>query len=193
MNLNGKNIVVYDLEIKNPIEKLSNGWSSMDEMGISVGCAYDYRANRYRVFMDDNIQELVDRLNEPETMVVGFNTVRFDNALLRASKLDLKPDEELNNYDMVQVSRKGARVNNFAKGFKLDEHLKACGLPLKTASGAQAPLLYQEGKIGELIDYCLNDVAQEKALFQWMHFTGLLACGHNSGQFFRIKKPEVKA
>jgi len=80
--LTGKNIVVYDLEIKKPIEECSKGWSSHDEMGISVGCAFDYREMRYRVFMDDNILALVERLNEPNTLIVAFNHVNFDNKLI---------------------------------------------------------------------------------------------------------------
>ena len=102
VNLEGSNIIVYDLEIKKTIEQCSKGWDSLDEMGISVGCAFDYRSMRYRCFMDDNINELVERLNEPDTMIVAFNHIKFDNALLRATGLPLKPDDELHNYDMRQ-------------------------------------------------------------------------------------------
>lgn len=191
MNLKGKNVVVFDLEIKKPVKECSKGWASLDEMGISVGCAYDYRESRYRVFLDDNIQGLVDRLNEPGTLVVAFNHIRFDNELLRKSGFALKPDEELNNYDMLLVSREGARVQPMTPGFKLDDHLKAIGLPQKTGLGANAPLLFKAGKMGELIDYCMNDVTQEKTLFEWMSYTGLLACAHNNRNFFRIRKAEL--
>lgn len=178
--LNGKNIVVYDLEIKKPIDQCSKGWSSHDEMGISVGCAFDYRLMRYRVFMDDNLQELTARLNEPETVVVAFNHISFDNKLLRASGQPLKPDNELNNYDMLVQSRIGANADNYAKGFKLDDHLRALGLPLKTADGAAAPQWWQAGKVGTLVDYCLNDVAQERALFEYIIEHRKVANGYNA-------------
>ncbi len=176
MDLLGKNIVVYDLEIKKPIEECSKGWNSHDEMGISVGCAFDYRSNRYRVFMDDNIKELVDRLNEPGTVVVAFNHIGFDNVLLRQSGLPLNDDANLLNFDMLVESRKAAGAGGFVKGFKLDDHLRVLGLPMKTANGALAPIMYREGKIGELVDYCLNDVTQEKALFEHIVKTKTLAC-----------------
>lgn len=182
MILNGKNIVVYDLEIKKTIEQCSRGWASHDEMGISVGCAFDYRSMRYRVFMDDNIAELVDRLNEPDTLVVAFNHVGFDNKLLRASGFALKPDNDLKNYDMMLVSKDGAGAANekFAKGFKLDDHLKALGMPMKTGEGAIAPILWQEGKIGAVVDYCLNDVMVERMLFEHFATHHTAACAYKS-------------
>lgn len=191
MDLQGKNIVVFDLEIKKPIEECTKGWKSLDEMGISVGCMYDYVTSRFRIFMDDNIQELIDRLNAPETLIVAFNHIQFDNALLRASGHALKPDAELNNYDMLVVSREGAGVKGFGhKGFKLDDHLMATGLPMKTGHGAMAPLLWKEGKMGELIDYCMNDVTQEKNLFEYMLINGRLANVH-SRQGYVIRKPAM--
>lgn len=190
-DLAGKNIVVYDLEIKKTIEQCSRGWDSHDEMGISVGCAYDYRDGRYRVFMDDNVLELVARLNEPGTLVVAFNHVGFDNRLLRATGLPLKPDDELQNYDMLLISRQGAGVGPArTPGFKLDDHLRALGLPLKTANGALAPVWWQEGKQGAVIDYCMNDVTQERALFEYMWVNGKAACQARR-QPYEIELPKV--
>lgn len=190
-DLIGKNIIIYDLEIKNPIENCSKGWNSHDEMGISVGCAFDYRDMRYRVFMDDNMQALVDRLNEIDTLIVAFNHVGFDNKLLRASGFNLKTDEQLMNYDMLYISREGAdTLTSFVKGFKLDDHLRARNLPLKTSEGAIAPLLWQQGKIGALIDYCLNDVTQERALFEDMYITGQTACAYKPDPY-KIALPKL--
>ena len=188
--LNGTNIVVYDLEIKKPIKECSRGWSSHDEMGISVGCAFDYRDMRYRVFMDDNIQELVDRLNEDKTLIVAFNHIGFDNKLIRASGLNLKPDHQLNNYDMLLQSRAAAGcASNFIPGFKLDDHLKALNLPMKTGNGELAPIWWQDGKLGTLIDYCMNDVTQEKNLFEYIVVNNRLACAYNPSGY-KITIPE---
>lgn len=184
--LYGKNIVVYDLEIKKTIDQCSYGWASHDEMGISVGCAFDYRDMRYRVFMDDNIAQLVARLNEVGTLVVAFNHIDFDNKLLRATKGIgewLKPDDQLLNYDMLRVSRLSAGAGLArTPGFRLDDHLSTLGLPMKSGDGAQAPVWWQEGRLGKLIDYCLNDVTQERALFEHMWSKGSVAC---------VAKPEA--
>lgn len=192
-DLYGKNIVVYDLEIKKTIEQCSKGWASYDEMGISVGCAFDYRDMRYRVFMDDNMGELVRRLNEQNTLVVAFNHINFDNKLIRATPglPVLLPDVSLNNYDMMAISKKGAGSNTpFHKGFKLDDHLKACNLSTKTGDGANAPIMWQAGKIGETVDYCLNDVAVERSLFEFMWVNGTVASAFRPVHY-EIERPNI--
>lgn len=192
-DLIGKNIVTYDVEIKKPIEQCSNGWNSKDEMGVSVAVAFDYRINRYRIFLDDNLPELIERLNEPGTLIVGFNHIHFDNDLLRKTpetKIQLKPDNELKNYDMLKVSWAGCGVDRAFGGFKLDHHLEALGLPMKTADGAQAPRWWQSKELGKLIDYCVNDVTQEKGLFEYMYVHGELACKAYPKKY-AIKVPEI--
>lgn len=179
MNLLGQNIIVYDLEIKRPIEKCTKGWASLDEMGISVACYYDYLTDSYKTLIENSeYSELVARMNLPGTIIVGFNHVAFDNSLLRESGFPLKKDEELLNYDMLKISKfaEGGAKDTFAKGYKLDDHLKWCGLPMKTANGVIAPFLYEQRKMIELSEYCLNDVKVEKALFEYMQANGTLRC-----------------
>jgi len=192
--LKGKNIVVYDLEIKTPIDECPHGWNGHDEMGISVACAYDYREGRYRLFMDDNMGELVERLNEPDTLIVAFNQISFDNKVLRACcKKQLLPDDELNNYDMLHVSKIGAGLTPDARisGFKLDQHLKALDLPMKTGDGAMAPLWWKGGRYGHVADYCLADVASEKALFEYFWVHGKAATAYRMEQY-PIRRPEIE-
>lgn len=194
-DLSGKNIVIFDLEICKTIEQCSRGWAPHDEMGVSVACAYDYRSCRYRIFMQDNVTELVERLNEPGTLVVAFNHIGFDNKVLRATpgiKVKLKPDSDLRNYDMLLVSRKGAGVGmERSPGFKLDDHLRAMGLPMKTANGAEAPIWWQAGKVGTVVDYCLNDVAVERLLFEQFYLHGHAACAQRL-QPYPIERPTVE-
>jgi len=191
--LMGKNIVVYDLEIKKPIEECKKGWNGFDEMGISVGCAFDYRDMKYRVFMDSNMPLLAARLNEPGTLIVAFNHVRFDNNLLRGAGYPLKPDSELRNYDMMLVSKRGAGSSDDGrhKGFKLDDHLHALKLPMKTANGALAPLMWKNGELGDLVDYCLNDVQVERGLFQYIWQHGKLACAFKATPY-DVALPELE-
>jgi len=186
----GKNIVVYDLEIKEEIGKNGIGWESYREMGISVGCAFDYRSYKFRVFLDDNISELAARLNEPQTLIVAFNHVQFDNNLLRAHT-NLNADSALNNYDMLIASRAACKVDKFTKGFTLDQHLAFMQLPMKTANGAMAPVWWQEGKYGKVIDYCLNDVMVEKQLFDHIWMTGKMASGYKTTPY-DVVRPVIK-
>ena len=171
MDFYQKNVVVYDLEIKNVIDGKNVTWGDHHKMGISVGCCFDFREYTFKIFMDDNMPLLVERLNQEGTLIVAFNNINFDNKLLRKDPLlvekgiVLKPDSELKQYDMLLESRKAFNVGMYEKGFKLDDHLKHMNLPLKTDDGANAPILYQQGKIGELTNYCLQDVIREKMMF----------------------------
>lgn len=194
LDLLGKNIVVYDLEIKKPVDQCVKGWGGHDEMGISVGACYDYRSARYRIFMDDNIHQLVERLNEPGTLVVAFNHIVFDNKLLRGSGYPLLPDEKLKLYDMLMVSKAGCGLSGGArvKGFKLDDHLEVLKLPKKIGEGAEAPIKWQKGLIGEVVDYCLNDVFSERSLFEYMYVRGKCASRYQE-QPYDIELPEFAA
>jgi hypothetical protein len=198
-----KNIVVYDLEIKNSPDQIQGGWGNKADMGISVAVLWDYRSVRYRVFMDDNMDELVSRLNEPNTLIVAFNQKGFDNQVLRADKVlkrtgvRLLEDTDLVQFDMLEESRRASGLNSKAPGFKLDDHLKCCGLPCKTGDGALAPKMWQDGKVGTLVDYCLNDVSVEKRLFEYAYMQQRLICtGNTKGHDVKIdinKLLEVKS
>jgi hypothetical protein len=50
-------------------------------------------------------------------------------------------------------------------GFGLDAVCAANFGTRKSGTGAFAPVLWQRGQIGEVIDYCLNDVRLTKQLF----------------------------
>ncbi len=171
-------MIVFDLEIAKPIAECKGGWTGYEEMGVSVGACFDYRNARYSIFMDDNIGGLVERLNEPNTLIVAFNHIGFDNCLLRGNGLPLNPDEALRNFDLLHISRQGAGLDKNAKikGFKLDDHLEAMKLPMKLGNGADAPKLWQEKRLGELITYTINDVHCERALFEYAYVHGRMAC-----------------
>jgi hypothetical protein len=195
-DLKGRNIVVYDCEIKREIGSRVEGkeitWDTHELMGISVACLYDYQTGDFSVHLDDNLQDLAARLNRAD-LVVAFNHINFDNRLLRASGLDLKPDSELKNYDMLVESRLsiGWKPNQpFPKGCRLDDHLEATfgKKHMKTADGADAPKMYQRGELGKLISYCLADVAREKKLFERIWTEGMIRTAANG-----IHKPRHPA
>ncbi len=166
----GKSIVVFDLEIKNEIGKNGITWKTYDKMGISTGCAFDYRTMDYLVFMDDNLQELRKLLAGAE-LIVGFNIIGFDLPLLAASTAVVEKNPKLEIYDLLFASRKSLgwkEGETFPSGLKLDNHLeetfgKEC---MKTQDGALAPIFWQQKELGKLISYCLADVKREKMLFE---------------------------
>lgn len=181
MDLIGQNIIVFDAEIKNEIDGKNVTWSTHEKMGVSVAVAYDYLTGDFNTYMDDNLGELVERIEQAE-MVVGFNTLGFDIPLLSATRifgpnggeLPKKEVRKDNSYDILYWSRKATGWNEtarFPSGLRLDNHLEAMFGIKKTEDGANAPIFWQQGKLGRLISYCLADVAREKRLFEhiWTH------------------------
>lgn len=163
----GLNIVVYDCEIKNVIDGKNITWNDHDKMGLSIACLYDYADGDFKTYFQDDVQALAGRLNDAH-LVVAFNQIGFDNKLVRACGGDLKPDSELKNFDMLIESRRAmgwTQRDRFPAEMKLDDHLENMFGIAKTEHGSQAPLMYQEGKMGELVSYCLADVRREKMLF----------------------------
>ncbi len=186
-------IVVYDLETKTKPETKAD-WVDYPKMGISVGCSYDFSTGEYGVYLDDNLGALIDLLNSAD-MVTAFNHVHFDNKLLTGVAAHLGIPQKLDirlNYDMLVESRAGAKVGMFAKGFKLDAHLKATlgDEAMKTGSGAMAPDLYQAGKLGEVISYCLADVHRERLLFRHIWKKGFVACENRDGHPHQVRPPQ---
>lgn len=173
----GLSIVIYDLETKdNPAV---HGWQAYHKLGISVGCSYDYVSGDYRLYFDDNMEELAQLLNNAD-LVVGFNQLGFDNNLLRGSGYGLLPDSQLSNYDLLDVSRRAIGWQsglNYPRGCKLDNHLEAMfGKDrMKTGNGQMAFDLYAAKKWGALISYNVADVRRTKMVFDHVWTSGTLA------------------
>lgn len=173
--LEGRKIAIFDTEIKNVIDNVNVTWKTHDKMGVSVLVIFDYETMRYRVFEDRNIHEGLDILTTHD-LVSGFNTVKFDWELLKASYPDYFANHGAKlskDYDVLREIwiSKGLDPDTFVPythgGYKLDDvAFETLGLR-KTGDGAQAPHLYQQARIAELHDYCIQDVRVEKELFEF--------------------------
>lgn len=208
-----KKIVVFDLETKlrpGKPEEIAAGksdclWSEKDKMGISVGCAFSYATGEYTVHLDDNLADLWQMLHEAD-LVTGYNIEAFDLPLLLAEMQNVvrrrpevfkNPDEILarmkeqydaivaKSFDMFPAIKAAAKSDKYAAGFRVDDVLlHTFGREsMKTGNGAFAPDLYKQGKMGELISYCLGDVHRERRIFERMAVVGRVrAMGHRAGQ-----------
>lgn len=166
LSIKGADIICLDAEIKVPIAGEVT-WSSYDKMGISVAVIYDFKDGEFKIYMDDNLNELVDRINSAD-LVTGFHIDGFDIPLIKAvSGREVRPK----TYDMLFHARRAtgwAPTARFPSGMRLDDLLRETFGPhfCKTADGAQAPHMYQQNKLGRLISYCVADVHREKTLFE---------------------------
>lgn len=172
------NALIYDIEIARAIPspnsycekgiKYCGGWSDHARMGIACIGVYDYAADRARVFCEDNFQSFIDRARMPGTLLVGFNSIPFDNAVIKATIEQEFAEEQC--YDILREIWIASGLSpTFDRrthgGVGLDAVCERNFNVSKTGNGALAPVLWQRGKIGEVIDYCLNDIALTKKLF----------------------------
>lgn len=196
-----KDIVVYDLEIKKAIRsrgediipgiQYCEGWNDHKGMGVSVLCAYDYASGRYRVFCEDNLSEFADLVKGK--LVVGFNHIRFDNSVcLLGEGIEVGVEAQ---YDVLQAVWKASGLGPVFSpsthgGFKLDDCARVNLGKQKTYNGALAPIAWQRGRIGTVIDYCLEDVRLTKLLFD-MALNGELFKCPKTGKMLELAKPTL--
>ncbi len=170
-------MIVIDVEIKKAIQgrneervpgiEYCDGWRDFANMGIACVCTYDTRSHLSRVFLEDELEEFSGYVGPWITS--GFNTVGFDLKLLRTHgawptagesphfdilreiwcALDLDPDRF---------------VPQTHGGWSLDAVAGATINATKSGNGALAPVWWQQGKRGRVIDYCLRDVWLEGQL-----------------------------
>jgi len=200
-------MIIYDIEIIKAIPdkrgvahagiEYCAGWHDHTNMGISVVGVYDYREDRYRVFLQDNMEEFFHLCDARDTLV-GFNNIAFDNAVINAHGPRLT--EEKKFYDiLIEVWAAVGLGPKFEYpshiGFGLDACCHINFGTNKTGDGALAPVLWQRGEHGKVIDYCLNDVRLTKQLLDEIIKTGELHHPRNStlvGNKLTIRKPGEK-
>lgn len=177
--------IVYDIEIIKGIcgkgeTKISgieycDGWHDHANMGISVIGAIDCRSGRPRVFCKDNFAEFAALVGECE-VAVSFNGVGFDNKVLAHEGIIVPPEK---NYDILREAWVAAGLSPEFQypshiGYGLDAFSMRNFQTNKTGHGELAPVKWQRGEIGSVIDYCLNDNLLTKALFDKILMVGEL-------------------
>lgn len=162
--------IVYDIEIIKGIpakgeERIEGieycaGWHDHANMGVSVIGVYDFVEDRYRVFCSDNAVDFLALVDDRD-LRISFNGIGFDDKVI--NHCINKGVPAVNHYDLLQeiYSAYGRR---FA-GSGLNSMCEANGLGGKTGNGALAPVMWQRGQVGAVIDYCLSDVKLTKELF----------------------------
>ncbi len=196
-------MLIYDCEIAKAIPgrneerqegiEYCEGWRDFNNMGISVICAYDYVTHRYRCFMQDNLEEF-QQLVLGADCVVSFNGLAFDNQLCAANDI-VVPAEK--SYDLlVEIWAGDGLGPNFSPrthgGYGLDKCAQANFNYRKTGHGAFAPVLWQQGKYGEVVDYCLNDIMLTKKLLDRVLKQGFIISPVTDHSIIRVKPPRLK-
>ena len=148
----------FDIETQRLADEVG-GWGNIHLMRLAVAVLYDRFTNSFEIFTEDKVEGLIERLQDFD-LVVGFNIKRFDYLVLGAyTPLDFKA---VPTFDiLVDIHQR--------LGFRLSlSHLAEQTLgKSKTADGIQAVRWFREGNLDELTNYCRDDVAITRELFEF--------------------------
>lgn len=161
-------MIIYDAEIRNAILgrgetavpgiHYCHGWGDYIGMGIACICTYDTHTHEPRVFLEDNIAEFAEYLKGQPT--AGFNSLGFDNKLLAAFGVEIELEDHFDIirgiWDSDGINLDGT-LNSRKRGWKLDNIMQHTFALAKSGSGAHAPIWWQQGRFGKVIDYCARD------------------------------------
>ena len=152
-------ILYFDLETKYSAEEVG-GWGNIEDMGMSIGVIWDTTDERFHVYIEHQIQEMVDHFYRAD-QIVGFNHVGFDYRVVAGVRHSGSHERSqlhtelvgLNNFDMLLELKKllGHRL-------KLESIARSTLGKGKSADGLQALKWYKEGKLDKIIEYCKVDV-----------------------------------
>ena len=163
-------VLTWDLEIATPADEVPGGWEAVrrGDAGVSCICMYDTETRRVHVYDEHDLEEAMAHLNEAD-LLVGFNSTGFDTPIMESvTGWTLNPAQ----YDILtEVWR---ALPNRQKGYKLAEICGRLELGHKVRTGDSAPNLYRDGKMGKLIDYCINDVHITRSLANWINTEGYI-------------------
>jgi DEAD/DEAH box helicase domain-containing protein len=155
INSKFSNIIVFDIET---IGNISTP-NFVDSMQITVVGVYNYAKNEYKTYFLEELSELEDELKQAH-LLVGFNNDHFDTPILnKYFNLDLF---SIASFDILREFR--AKTG---KRLSLDAIASMTLGSSKSGTGENAMVLYQEAKLKELADYCLNDVKLTKDIFEY--------------------------
>ena len=158
-------LLILDLETQKSAQDVG-GWQNTHLMRVSVAVIFDSIEERFHVFHEDKIEDLLDYLEKAD-LIIGFNIKKFDYRVLSAyTNNDLKA---LPTFDILED------IHN-RLGFRLSlDHLATETLNRgKTADGLQALEWFRQGEMEKLIEYCRQDVIVTRDLFQYGLENGLL-------------------
>ncbi|MDO8657676.1 MAG: hypothetical protein Q7K55_02975 [Candidatus Levybacteria bacterium] len=152
--------IVLDLETKFTFRN----YDDPKKLGISVVGVYDYATNELKAYLESELNKLFPVL-ENASYIIGYNVKSFDIAVLQG----YYPGDvtRFSNFDMLEDVRE-----KLGRRLALNDLISVTLGKKKTGHGLMAVDYYNEGKFEELKQYCLDDVALTKELFDYGVKTG---------------------
>ncbi len=196
-------MIVFDVEIKKAILgrgeeprpgiEYCGGWRDFKGMGVACVCTFDTDSHLTRVFLQNQLADL--QLYLLSDVTGGFNTRRFDIPLLEENGVKVP---YVAHFDALEEIWRlcGLDPDNFVPsthgGWSLDAIMQATFGLAKSGHGALAPVWWQTGARGKVVDYCCRDAWLEAKLIVHM-LAGLpvKAAGKQDVVYRDLKAPDV--
>lgn len=176
--------IVYDVETQKLDKHVPGGWDNIFGMGLASAVTYNSKTDLYEFWKDP--EKLCEYLNG--NVVVGFNSIWFDSKVLlgndRIIELDGSTKNEKYSWKNIDIYVEMWRnilsldKSNYPEILKKIKEQKiqhgifglgptsAATLNItKSGHGEDAPMLYQQGRFFELLEYNLQDVRVTKELY----------------------------
>ena len=152
-------IVYFDLETQRTANDVG-GWDKKHEMKMSVGVTFSTADNKYEIFPESRVDDLIKRLQRAD-LVVGYNVVRFDYEVLMGYTV-LSLPEQLRTLDLLVDIEKSA-----GHRLKLEDVAQGTLGVGKIAEGLDAIRWWREGRVMEVAEYCCFDVKVTKLVHEY--------------------------
>lgn len=151
-------LIVFDVETQKLFEEVA-GARSAGKLGLSVAASYNADTGAFHDFTEQNVEELIDQLFGAR-LVVGYNTLKFDYAVLKAYT-----DRRFNRVPSLDIFDHVYRRTNYRS--KLDTIAFETLAAGKSGDGREAVVMWREGRVDELLAYCRDDVRLTYELYQY--------------------------
>lgn len=180
----GPHTVVFDIETRK-LAKDVGGWANLKrgDGGVSAVVVWDNVSRRSHIYDQHTLSQAADHLENAD-VVLSFNGEDFDVPVLQGvlgRRLSLPVHLDL--LQLVWARTTGRRFGN-----KLDELAQRTLGSNKSADGTLAPALADEGRWGELFEYCALDVQLTRDLFSFAQKYG--GCITPNGEILLLDLPD---
>ena len=172
-----RRIIYFDLETQRSADEVG-GWDNKHLMKIAVGVVYDSVDKKFYTYLESDAGGLVEKLLSAD-LVVGFNIINFDFAVLQPyTTVDLKSRVRCfgilkDVWDRLVYT---VSLNQIAKSTLKIE---------KSGNGLLSLQWFKEGKMAQIIEYCIKDVEITRDVFLYGLKNGYLDFEKN-GQSVRL-------
>ena len=169
--------VVLDVETRRSAAEVG-GWHRAGDMGVSVAVLYDSRDGQFHTYRQEELSACFERLRSAP-LVVGFNSFRFDYAVLQPfASFSLK---DLPGLDLLQCLQERLHYR-----VSLDNVAQATLDEGKSADGLQALRWWKEGRVEEIAAYCRKDVDVTRRVYLFGWKNGYVLFRNKAGQRVRV-------